>query len=47
MRDQDVGDDADRDRVKERGGAGHAEPRQLPEHAEDHPHRRLMSRVGR
>jgi hypothetical protein len=38
MRDDDIGDDADRDRVEESGGSAHPEPGQLPEHTEDDPH---------
>jgi len=42
MRDDDICHDANRHRVEERCGTAHAEPGELPEHAEDNPHRLLI-----
>jgi hypothetical protein len=43
MHDHDIGDDADRDRVEERGGPAHPEAGELPEHVDDNPHHRPSS----
>lgn len=43
MPDDDIRDDADRHRIKKRGGAAHPEPGQLFEHTDDNPHHRLAT----
>ena len=46
MPDHDIGGDAHRDRIKERGRAGHAEPGQLRQHVEITPRRRLRTALN-
>jgi hypothetical protein len=41
MGDDDIRRDADRNRVKERGGASHAQAGKLGKHADYRPHRAL------
>ena len=41
MRDDDISNDTNRDRIEKRGGTAHPEPGQLPKHSDDNPHHRL------
>jgi len=45
MGDDDIGDDADRNRVEKRSGPAHPEPGELFEHVDDNPHHRLTLRT--